>query len=72
MCRKMPTNLALDDRLIQEAQKLGGHRTKKDAVNAALDEYVRRRKQMEIISLFGTIDYDPKYDYKRARRMKRR
>ena len=72
MCRKMPTNLALDDRLIQVAQKLGGHRTKKDAVNAALDEYVRRRKQMEIISLFGTIDYDPKYDYKRARRMKRR
>jgi Bacterial antitoxin of type II TA system, VapB len=68
----MPTNLAIDDRLIQEAQKLGGHRTKKDAVNAALDEYVRRRKQMEIISLFGTIDYDPEYDYKRARRMKRR
>ena len=67
----MPTNLAIDDRLIQAAQKLGKHRTKKDAVNAALDEYVRRRKQMEIISLFGTIDYDPKYDHKRARRMKR-
>jgi hypothetical protein len=68
----MPTNLAIDDHLIQEAQKLGGHRTKKDAVNAALDEYVRRRKQMEIVSLFGTIDYDPEYDYKRARRMKHR
>ena len=68
----MPTNLALDDRLILEAQKLGKHRTKKEAVTAALDEYVRRRKQMEIISLFGTIDYDPAYDYKRARRMKRR
>jgi hypothetical protein len=67
----MPTNLAIDDRLIAEAQKLGGHRTKKDAVNAALDEYVRRRKQQEIISLFGTIDYDETYDYKRARRMKR-
>jgi len=36
-----------------------------------LDEYVRRRKQQEIISLFGTIDYDQDYDYKRARRMKR-
>jgi hypothetical protein len=68
----MPTNLAIDDRLIQEAQKLGGHRTKKDAVNAALDEYVRRRKQMEIISLFGTVDFDPSYDYKRERRSKRR
>ena len=68
----MPTNLALDDRLIAEAQKLGRHRTKKDAVNAALDEYVRRRKQLKIIDLFGTIDFDPAYDYKRARRMKRR
>jgi len=67
----MPTNLAIDDHLIEEAQKLGRHRTKKDAVNAALDEYVRRRKQQEIISLFGTIDYDETYDYKRARRMKR-
>ena len=68
----MPTNLALDDRLIAEAQKLGRPRTKKDAGNAALDEYVRRRKQLKIIDLFGTIDFDPAYDYKRARRMKRR
>jgi hypothetical protein len=67
----MPTNLAIDDRLIQEAQKLGGHRTKKEAVTAALDEYIQRRKQQQIISLFGTIDYDPSYDYKRARRLKR-
>jgi hypothetical protein len=67
----MPTNLAIDDRLIQEAQKLGHHRTKKETVTAALDEYIRRRKQQQIISLFGTIDYDAGYDYKRARRMKR-
>ena len=67
----MPTNLAIDDRLIAEAQKLGGHRTKKEAVNAALDEYVRRRKQQKIVSLFGTIEYDERYDYKRERRRKR-
>ena len=67
----MPTNLAIDDRLIEEAQKLGRHRTKKEAVTAALDEYIQRRKQQRIISLFGTIDYDQTYDYKRARRMKR-
>jgi hypothetical protein len=67
----MPTNLAIDDRLIQEAQKLGRHRTKKETVTAALDEYIRHRKQQQVISLFGTIDYDPDYDYKRARRMKR-
>lgn len=67
----MPTNLAIDDRLIEQAQKLGGHKTKKETVNAALDEYIRRRKQVELIRLFGTIDYDPGYDYKRERSKKR-
>jgi Bacterial antitoxin of type II TA system, VapB len=67
----MATNLAIDDQLITEAKKLGRHRTKKDAVNAALDEYVRRRKQQKIVSLFGTIDFDENYDYKRERKRKR-
>jgi Arc/MetJ family transcription regulator len=68
----VPTNLAIDDRLIEEAKKLGSHRTKKEAVNAALDEYIRRRKQQRILSLFGSIEYDEDYDYKRERRSKRR
>lgn len=67
----MPTNLALDDRLIEQARKLGRRRTKKEAVTAALDEYIQRRKQIEVLSLFGTIDYDPAYDYKHERRSKR-
>jgi Arc/MetJ family transcription regulator len=62
------TNLAIDDRLVEEAQKLGRHRTKRETVNAALDEYIRRRKQQEVVSLFGTIEYDRAYDYKRERR----
>ena len=67
----MPTNLAIDDRLIEEAQKLGHHRTKREAVTAALDEYIRRHKQQAILSLFGSIDYDKGYDYKRERRARR-
>lgn len=67
----MPTNLDLDDRLIEEAQKLGKHRTKKDAVTAALGEYIQRRKQQDILPLFGTIEYDEVYDYKRERSRKR-
>ena len=67
----MPTNLAIDDRLIAEAQKLGRHRTKKDAVTAALDEYIQRRKQQGILKLFGTIEYDQNYDYKKERVRKR-
>jgi hypothetical protein len=63
----MATNLAIDDALIDEAKRVGNHKTKKEAVTAALDEYVRRRKQLEILELFGTIDYDPDYDYKQNR-----
>ena len=57
----MGTNLALDDDLIEEARRVGGHPTKKQAVTVALQEYVARRKQMGIIDLFGTIDFDPTY-----------
>jgi len=67
----MPTNLAIDDRLIAQAKKLGRHRTKKDTVNAALDEYIRRRRQAALLPLFGTIEYDAGYDYKRERVKKR-
>jgi Bacterial antitoxin of type II TA system, VapB len=47
-------------------------RTKKEAVTAALDEYVRRRKQQRILTLFGSIDYRPDYDYKKERNAKRK
>ena len=67
----MPTNLDLDDRLIEEARKLGRHRTKKETVTAALDEYIQRRKQQGILALFGTIEYDDAHDYKSERRSKR-
>ena len=63
----MPTNLAIDDHLLQEALKISGLKTKKDTVNLALKEFVNKRKQMEIIDLFGTLDPDPEYDYKKGR-----
>lgn len=64
----MATNLAIDDRLLEEAQKIGGHRTKKATVTEALEEYIRHRKQAKIVELFGKVDFDPKYDYKKQRR----
>ena len=67
----MPTNLALDDRLNTEAQKLGRRRTKKDAVTAALDEYIQRRKRQDIVPLFGTIDYHNNDVHKKERTKKR-
>ena len=68
----MPTNLAIDDRLIDEARAVGGHKTKKDAVTAALHEYIKRHKQRQVLDLVDQIAYDPAYDYKIARRRKRR
>ncbi len=66
----MPMRVAINGRLILEAQELGHHRSAKDAVTAALEEYVRRRKQVEILRLFGTINYDRSYNYKRERSRK--
>ena len=63
----MATNLALDNDLINEAVRIGGHDTKKAAVTEALEEYVRRRKQVEILDLFGAVEWDEDYDYKRQR-----
>jgi Arc/MetJ family transcription regulator len=67
----MPTNLAIDDQLLEEAQKIGRHRTKRETVSAALQEYIAHRKQQEILTLFGKIDYDRRFDYKRERKSKR-
>jgi Arc/MetJ family transcription regulator len=66
-CFKMATNLEIDHELIQEALKLGGHRIKRAVVEEALQEYVRRRKQLKIIELFDTIEYEEDYDYKQQR-----
>ena len=64
----MATNLALDDRLLAEAQRIGGKATKKATVTEALEEYISRRKQAGVTELFGSVEYDKGYDYKKQRR----
>ena len=65
----MATNLDLDDALIDAARRLGKHRTKREAVTRALEEYVRWLRQQAIVDQFGKIDYEAKFDYKRQRRV---
>ena len=64
----MATNLQIDDDLIVRAVKLGGHKTKKAAVTQALVEYIEHLEQEKILSLFGTLEYEPDYNYKDQRR----
>ena len=63
----MATNLAIDDKLIERALKLGHHKSKKEAVTTALNEYIQHKQQQEMLSLFGHIDYQNAYDYKKER-----
>jgi Arc/MetJ family transcription regulator len=63
----MPTNLKLDDRLIGETVRLGNFKTKKEAVNTALAEFVSRRQRLRILELAGKIDFDPEWNYKQMR-----
>ncbi len=64
----MPTNLNIDTQLIDEAKRLGGHQTKRSAVNEALREYIQRRKRLSALDAFGTFEFDPEYDYKEERK----
>lgn len=64
----MPTNLKLNDKLIEETVKLGPFKTKQEAVNAALAEFVQRRQRLRILDLAGKIEFAPDWDYKKLRR----
>ncbi|MBI2898534.1 MAG: type II toxin-antitoxin system VapB family antitoxin [Deltaproteobacteria bacterium] len=60
----MPTNLNIDDRLLREALRLSGKRSKREAVNEALAEYVQKRRQRGVLKLFGSLEWDGGFDYK--------
>jgi hypothetical protein len=66
----MATNLSLDPRLIEQAVKVSGERTKKAAVTRALEEFIARRKQKHLLDLMGKLEWDTDFDYKveRSRR----
>jgi hypothetical protein len=67
----MATNLALDDNLIDEAVKAGGHKTKREAVTTALQEYVRARKRLKIFDLMGKVEYFDDMDHKKLRQRRK-
>ncbi len=65
----MNINIPVNEVLVQEALAVGNQETERDVVEVALREYIQRRKQLKIVELFGTIDYDSDYDYKQQRQV---
>lgn len=63
----MATNLDLDPGLLDRALAISGEKTKKAAVTLALEEFIARREQRKILELFGSLEWDPAYDYKAER-----
>lgn len=70
MCKilHMATNLAIDDKLLREAQRIGGLPTKKATVTVALHEFIQHREQQKMARLFGKVEWNKEYNYKRQRR----
>jgi hypothetical protein len=63
----MATNLSLDPKLIEQAVKVSGERTKKAAVTRALEEFIARRKQKHLLDLMGKLEWDTDFDCKAER-----
>ena len=66
----MTTNLSIDDCLLEQAREVSGLRTKKAVVTRALVEYIQKRQQTRMLDLFGSVHYDPAYNYKAQRKTK--
>ncbi len=63
----MATNLSIEPELLEKALEVSGEKTKKAAVTKALQEFIARREQRRILDLFGSLEWDAQYDYKRER-----
>ena len=66
----MATNLSIDPDLLNKALAVSGEKTKKAAVTQALVEYIAKREQAKVTELFGQLEWDAEYDYKKERSRK--
>lgn len=64
----MPTNLAIDDELLETALHMSGLPSKRATVNEALREFIARRRRLAALNAIGAIDLDENFDAKRARK----
>ena len=63
----MAIYVSVDLELLDKALQVGGEKTMDATVNRALREFIARREQERLLDLFGKLDWDEAYDYKRER-----
>ena len=63
----MATNLSIEPQLLEKALSVSGEKTKKAAVTKALREFIARREQRKLLELFGKLEWNPDFDYKKER-----
>jgi Arc/MetJ family transcription regulator len=63
------TNIELNEKLVDEAMKLTNKKTKKDLVNYAVEELVRKLKRKKILDLEGTVEWTDKLEETRKSRL---
>lgn len=57
MCISMKTNIDLDDQLVEQAFVITGLRTKKELVNFALAELIKKNSKKDLFDLAGEIEF---------------
>lgn len=57
VCINMKTNIDLDDRLVEQAFVITGLRTKKELVNFALAELIKKNTKKDLLDLAGEIEF---------------
>jgi Arc/MetJ family transcription regulator len=62
------TNVELDEKLLAEAMKLTRIKTKKETVNLALEELVRKMKRKKMLDLEGKVHWEGDLDEMRKSR----
>jgi len=50
----MRSTIDIDEKLLKEAQKITGAKTKKELVNLSLRELIRKKRKEHLINLFGS------------------
>jgi|TARA_B110000495_G_scaffold162371_1_gene147263 Arc/MetJ family transcription regulator len=63
----MRTNIVLDDDLVAEAFKYSSVKSKRELVHMALQEFVDKKRRMNLMDLEGQVAFEEGYDYKRMR-----